>query len=77
MMEKLSSNVILFNLMFNVIPIFFLFYLKMFVQVWATIVKLRKRFLWGGVKGVSKISWIKWKDVCKSKDSGGLRVRVL
>lgn len=69
-MEKLSSNVILF------IPIFFLFYLKMFVQVWAT-VKLRKRFLSDGVKGVSKISWIKWKDVCKSKDSGGLGVRVL
>lgn len=34
-------------------------------------------FLWGGVKGDSKISWVKCVDVCKFKSKGNLGVRDL
>ncbi|XP_071692041.1 uncharacterized protein [Rutidosis leptorrhynchoides] len=35
---------------------------------------LRSHFLWGGTKDDRKIHWIKWDDVLKSKDKGGLGV---
>lgn len=36
--------------------------------------KIHRRFLWGGVIEGSKISWVKWEDVCKPKNLWGLSV---
>jgi len=45
------------------------------VQVWKRIVRVQREFLWGGVRGGKKISWVKWDSVCQPKRNGGLGVR--
>jgi len=41
------------------------------------ITKLKRQFLWGwGYEG-KKMAWIKWETICKSKESGGLRIKDL
>ncbi|GAU51294.1 hypothetical protein TSUD_240270 [Trifolium subterraneum] len=39
------------------------------------IVRIQREFLWGGVKGGRKISWVSWKEVCRPRSEGGLGVR--
>jgi hypothetical protein len=38
-------------------------------------VRIQREFLWGGVNGGRKISWVKWSVVCLEKSKGGLGVR--
>jgi hypothetical protein len=38
-------------------------------------VRIQREFLWGGVKGGKRISWLRWTVVCKEKRRGGLGVR--
>jgi hypothetical protein len=47
------------------------------VQVWKRIVRIQREFLWGGVGGGKKISWVKWEEVCQHKNIGGLGVKDL
>ena len=58
---------ILHNSVLNVIHIFFLSILKMYVKVWKKIMKIHMRFFWGCVKEESKIAYVKLVDVCKPK----------
>jgi hypothetical protein len=51
--------------------------MKMPVQVRKKVVRIQRDFLWGGVNGRKKLSWVKWKVVCKDKKKGGLGVRDL
>lgn len=67
---------VLLNFMLNVIPNFFLSFLKMLVHVWRKMVPIQRRFVWSDVKRESKISWISWVDMGKPKSEGGLGVRV-
>ncbi|MCH91770.1 LINE-1 reverse transcriptase like [Trifolium medium] len=46
-------------------------------QVIKKVVRIQREFLWGGVNGGKKISWIKWSVVCQKKNNGGLCVRDL
>jgi hypothetical protein len=39
------------------------------------VVRIQRSFLWGGVKGGNKMSWVSWRTVCKDKKDGGLGVR--
>jgi hypothetical protein len=48
--------------------------MKMPVQVRKIVVSIQRDFLWGGVNGRKKLSWVKWKVVCKDKKKGGLGV---
>ena len=49
--------------------------MKMPTKVWKKIVRIQRKFLWGGFGGGQKICWIKWKSVCQPKSYGGLGVR--
>jgi hypothetical protein len=49
----------------------------MSVKVWKEVVKIQRKFLWSGLSNRSKISWVKWSNVCKPKSDGGLGVRDL
>jgi hypothetical protein len=72
---SLGGRITLINSVLNVIPIFFLSFLKMPMKVWRRIVRIQREFLWGGVGGGRKISWVRWKSVCQHKANGGLGVR--
>jgi hypothetical protein len=61
----------------NAIPIFYLSFLKIPVQVWKIIKRIQREFLWGCRGGRKRVNWVKWDDVCKPKHLGGLGVRDL
>jgi hypothetical protein len=71
---SLGGRIVLINSVLNVIPIFFLSFMKMPVSMWKNVVKIQRQFLWGGVRGGKKISWVKREVVCKEKSQGGLGV---
>jgi len=70
-----GGRIVLLNSVLNSIPIFYLSFLKMPTKVWRRIVRVQREFLWGGVEGGRKISWVKWKSVCQQKRNGGLGVK--
>ncbi|MCH80987.1 LINE-1 reverse transcriptase like [Trifolium medium] len=72
-----GGRIVMVNAILNAIPIFYLSYLKMPVNVWKEVVKIQRKFLWSGLSNRRKISWVKWEDVCKPKSAGGLGVRDL
>jgi hypothetical protein len=43
--------------------------------VWKKVIRIQREFLWGGVKGGKKVSWVKWRVMCNQKSRGGLGVR--
>ncbi|KAK2360340.1 hypothetical protein QL285_085620 [Trifolium repens] len=46
-------------------------------SVWKKIVAIQRNFLWGGSSNKSKIAWVKWCDLCRSKECGGLGIKNL
>lgn len=71
----LGDRVIPLSYIMNVIPIFFLYFIRMSVKVWKNFIKLHRRFLWGGVNGKDKIPWVSQVDVCNPNKNGGLGFR--
>jgi hypothetical protein len=74
---SLGGRIVLLNSVLNVIPIFYLSFLKIPVQVWKIIKRIQREFLWGCRGGRKRVNWVKWDDVCKPKHLGGLGVRDL
>ncbi|GAU38905.1 hypothetical protein TSUD_119710 [Trifolium subterraneum] len=72
---SLGCRLVLINSVLNSIPIFYLSFLKMPKHVIKKVTRIQREFLWGGVNGGKKISWVKWKVVCQDKKNGGLGVR--
>ncbi|WJX49459.1 hypothetical protein P8452_35893 [Trifolium repens] len=72
-----GGRLVLINSVLNSIPIFYMSLMKMLVQVRKKVIRIQRDFLWGGVHGRSKLSWVKWEVVCKDKIKGGLGVRDL
>jgi hypothetical protein len=74
---SLGGRVILINSVLAAIPLFYLSFLKIPLKVWKKMVSIQRNFLWGGSCNKSKIAWVKWVDVCRPKEEGGLGVRDL
>lgn len=72
-----GGRITLLNSVLNSLPIFFLSYFKMWVGVWKKLVRLQREFLWGGCSDRKKIPWVRWSEVCKPNDEGGLGVKDL
>jgi len=70
-----GGRIVLLNSVINAIPIFYLSFLRMSVKVWGRLVRIQREFLWGGVEGGKKISWVRWSKVCQPKILGGLGIR--
>lgn len=70
-----GGRIVLLNSVLNSIPIFYLSFMRMPVIVWKKLIRIQREFLWGGVSGGKKISWVKWSTVCQPKEEGGLGVR--
>jgi hypothetical protein len=72
-----GGRVTLINSVLASLPIFYLSFMKMPVKVWKVLVSIQRNFLWGGASGKKKIAWVKWSDICRSKEKGGLGIRNL
>jgi hypothetical protein len=56
---SLGGRIVLINSVLNAIPIFYLSYMKMPVLVWRELVKIQRKFLWGGREDRVKTCWVK------------------
>ncbi|WJX77739.1 beta-amyrin 28-monooxygenase [Trifolium repens] len=75
---SLGGRIVLINSVLNSIPVFFLSFMKMPVQVLKKVIRIQREFLWGGVcLDRKKLNWVKWRVVCLDKKKGGLGVRDL
>ncbi|GAU23391.1 hypothetical protein TSUD_334390 [Trifolium subterraneum] len=74
---SLGGRLVLINSVLNSIPIFYLSFMKMPAQVIKKVTRIQRDFLWGGVNGHKKLSWVKWKVICQEKKNGGLGIRDL
>ncbi|XP_020224194.1 uncharacterized protein LOC109806232 [Cajanus cajan] len=72
---SIGRRVTLINSVLNVMPIHFLSFYKAPNSVIKENVAIQRDFLWRGVKDGSKIPWVKWEMVCKSKVEGGLGIK--
>jgi len=57
------------------IPIYFFSFFRVLQLVVDKLVKIQRRFLWGGGSDQSKISWIRWDTVYLPKERGGLGIK--
>lgn len=49
----------LLKLVLNFVPIFYLSFFKVPSKIIKRVVRIQKEFLWGGLRGASKICWVK------------------
>lgn len=61
--------------MLSALPVYYLSLFRMPEEVAKEIERLQDTFLWGGSKLRRKIQMVRWVDVCKSTDQGGLGIR--
>ncbi|GKU98552.1 hypothetical protein SLEP1_g11544 [Rubroshorea leprosula] len=74
---SLGGRITLINSVLSSLPVF---WMSMYMIPKGTILlldKIRRKFLWGGAEGGKKINWVKWENVCKEKQLGGLGVKDL
>jgi hypothetical protein len=74
---SLGGRIVLINAILNSLPIFFLSYMKMPAKVWREVVKIQRKFFWGGLVQSRRMCWIKWPAICKPKKEGGLGIKDL
>nr|KYP44925.1 LINE-1 reverse transcriptase isogeny [Cajanus cajan] len=72
---SIGGRVTLINSVLNAMPIHFLSFFKAPNSVIKEIMAIQRDFLWRGVKDGSKIPWVKWETMCKSKVEGGLGIK--
>jgi mannosylglycoprotein endo-beta-mannosidase len=74
---SLGGRIVLINAVLNVIPIFYLSYMKMPLKVWKELVKIQRTFLWAGLAKTNKTCWVRWDVICRPKKEGGLGIKDL
>ena len=71
----MAGIICLINFVLTVVPLFYLSMFKAPSSICKKIVSIQSRFLWGWGKVNKPIAWVSWKDVCKTKEEGGLGCR--
>lgn len=61
----------------SLIPIYSLSFHQIPKNTIHELIKLQRSFLWGGSEANSKIPWVRWSDICKSKEEGSLGIKDL
>lgn len=74
---SLGGRITLTQAVLSTIPIYCLSFNRLPKKTLKAITKLQRDFLWGGAEKSSKIPWVKWEEICKEKEYGGLGIKDL
>ncbi|KAE8663709.1 hypothetical protein F3Y22_tig00112921pilonHSYRG00052 [Hibiscus syriacus] len=76
---SLAGIMVLIKSVLSLLPTYFMYMFKIPVSILKALNSIMSKFLWGGGggNGSKKIHWVKWDDVYKPKNEGGLGVRNL
>lgn len=74
---SLGGRIVLINSVLSSLPVFYFSIYRAPKGVLKYLNNLQKKFLWGGSVDKKSIHWVKWEDVCRSKEEGGLVVKDL
>lgn len=64
----------LINSVLNSLSTYTLFFYKALSKVLKEISSILSKFLWRGLEDKKHIHWVKWEQVCKSKECGGVGI---
>ena len=70
-----GGRVTLIQSVLTSITIYLFSFFRVPQSVAAKLVKIQRRFLWGGGHDQNKIAWISWEKVCLPKERGGLGIK--
>jgi hypothetical protein len=72
-----GGRVTLINSVLSSLPLYFFSFFKAPRCIINQLVKIQRKFLWGGGVENKKICWIKWDHICLPREKGGLGVKNL
>jgi len=70
-----AGRLCLIKLVLTSIPLFYLSFYKAPKSICDKISSIQRSFLWAWGKDNKHISWVRWENVCKSQEEGGLGVK--
>ena len=70
-----GGRVALIQSVLTSIPIYYFSFFRVPQTVISKLIKLQRKFLWGGGLESKKIAWISWEKVCLPKHKGGLGIK--
>jgi len=68
----MAGRICVIKSVLTAVPLYYLSLFRAPELVCKNINRIQSRFLWGWGKEKKPISWVSWKNVCKSKQEGGL-----
>ena len=68
----MAGRICVIKSVLTVVPLYYLSLFRAPNSVCMSITSLQRRFLWGWGKEKKPISWVRWENLCKSKEEGGL-----
>ncbi|KHN46938.1 Putative ribonuclease H protein, partial [Glycine soja] len=74
---SIGGRITLINSVLASLPLFLFSFYKAPKKVIEKIIKLQRRFLWGGDGENKKMAWVSWDTICISKEKGGLGIKNL
>ena len=69
---SLGGRLVLLKSVMSFVPVYFLCFFKAPSSIISSLDSIFSNFFWGGGEDVSKISWIKWDNICLQTENGGL-----
>jgi len=72
---SMAGRICLTNSVISAIPLYYLSLFRVPESVCNSIISIQRRFLWEWGKVNKPIAWVRWKDVCRPREEGGLGIR--
>jgi len=72
---SMASRITLINVVLTALPLFYLSFFRAPIAVINRLTAIQRHFLWGGNLEGKKIAWVAWRQVCASREMGGLGIK--
>ncbi|CAJ2637710.1 unnamed protein product [Trifolium pratense] len=72
-----GGRITLINSVLASLPLYYFSFFKAPCCILKQLVRIQRNFLWGGGEMDKKLCWVKWEQICLSKEKGGLGVKNL